>query len=138
MGFGEDYNASTYSYRSFANELRNQRFSLSQIDGIIRQLEGWRREFDGLWASASKERNSAVAQSRLNETIIQVQGKIDKMLDLRNRLQNMVRETEAKIQQLEQSIGRLSDSLQHDRSRWLNLTKRRFRKRERNKRLITL
>lgn len=121
MGFWDSFNSSQFAYRNFSDQIRNQRFSLSQIDGVIRQFEGWKKEFEGLRVPAGRERNSTAALGRINEMVGRIGKRVDQMLDLRTKLQRMLQENQDKIQRLELAIRNLDESLRRDRDKFLNL-----------------
>ena len=121
MGFWDSFNSSQFAYRNFSDQIRNQRFSLSQIDGVIRQLESWRKEFEGLRVPAGRERNSPAALGRINEMVGRIGTRVNQMLDLRTKLQRMLQENQDRIQRLELAIRKLDESLRRDRDKFLNL-----------------
>lgn len=121
MSFDQSFKASQYAYREFSNQIRGRKLSFGEIDGVVHQLYRWRGEFQSLSSEAKAERQPWVAEGKITEMVRQIEEKIDRMEDLRKRLNQLFDSTQQQIQRYEENLSRLNSSLTYDRDKFLSM-----------------
>lgn len=121
MGFWDSFKTSRYAFREFTDQVKRRRLSFSDIDSVINQLHGWKREFEALDSEARRERNPLPALNELSGVQERIDNKIEQLYQFRTKLAGHFRATEEQIRRCEENLGRMRESLSRDRDRFLGM-----------------
>jgi chromosome segregation ATPase len=118
MSFWDNFNASKHAFYQYSSSLRGKRLSICDVENALRDFYRWYEEFKSLRSEASAERNPA-AQSALEKILSEISddphnSRINKLLELKGRLDQMHQTLGEKIERLERAIQGIEESLRHD------------------------
>lgn len=117
MSFWDTFNVSKQNYFNYINSLRGKNLTIPGLKEALEKLGSYEREFEYLRSDARSERNSAVAESKLQQMISTINGKRDQYLEKLYKLQERERRLNQQIAKLEEAISRTEESLRHDHTK---------------------